>query len=268
MIKKGISVFLFLTCLGVGLFLYALLIEPNQINIKTYTLQNKELNGLKIAFLTDLHVAPSHLKRLRKVIDLTNKQKPDIVLLGGDYINGHRAETTMSLFVMAQELSQLKAPLGTYAVLGNHDWMIDGTHVVNTFEKAGIDVLMNTNKVIQLPHQKLYIAGTEDDIYRQADIQKALENTELPRILLIHNPDLFQTLTQQVTLALAGHNHGGQISIPFWGPIVVSGKTGLKYAQGFFEENNNKLIISRGIGMSILPIRFNCRPEITLIQFN
>lgn len=265
--KKLFYLFLICVGLGIGLFLYAFFIEPNQVEIKTYSIKDKELSGLKIAFLTDLHIAPSHTKRLRNIINLTNNQKPDIILLGGDYANGHSEKTTMPLSLMAQELSRLKAPLGVYAVLGNHDWMIDGKKLITEFEKVGIFVLLNSYKTIKLPQKNLYIVGVEEDVYRHPDIQKSLEHTSLPRILVTHNPDLFQTLTQKVSLTLAGHNHGGQVVIPFIGPLIVSGKTGIKYARGLFYENNNSLIVGAGIGTSFLPIRLNCPPEIVVITF-
>ena len=113
----------------------------------------------------------------------------------------------------------------------------------------------------------MYIAGVEDLTTSQADITKALRNTKKPTILLTHSPDIFPNIPNNVFLTLAGHTHGGQIRIPMIGALIVPSDFGNKYSYGLVNENDKSMIITKGIGTSILPVRFCCFPEILVINF-
>ena len=113
----------------------------------------------------------------------------------------------------------------------------------------------------------MYIAGLKDDTTRVPDINKALKNTSLPRIVLMHSPDMYSEIHDRINLAVAGHNHGGQVCIPILGPFFLPAKTGKKYAYGFFDDGFKKMIVTKGIGTSIIHARFNCVPEVVVIEF-
>jgi len=137
-------------------------------------------------------------------------------------------------------------------------FLIDGEHVF-------FKVLRNSNEFIET--KGIYIAGIDDNTSSFPDIEKALNNTFCPRILLMHSPDFYESLRSHINLVVCGHNHGGQINIPFIGPLFVPAKTGRKYLYGFYDDIYKKMIVTKGIGNSILNVRFNCLPEIVLIEF-
>ena len=131
----------------------------------------------------------------------------------------------------------------------------------------GITVLENRCRKIEVGQKTFYIAGIEDLTTGFPDVMRALKYAKPPVILLSHQPDVFPYLPQGINLTLAGHLHGGQVAIPFIGPIVAPSKFGVKYASGYFEEDGKKMIVTKGLGTSCLPIRFNCPPEIVVIEF-
>ena len=111
------------------------------------------------------------------------------------------------------------------------------------------------------------IAGVEDLQTRIPNPEKALRGATRTAVLLTHNPDTFFDVKQDVFLTLAGHNHGGQVQLPFYGALIVPAKSGTKYSNGIFKENNNTLIVTKGLGNSIMNVRFCCPPEIVVIEF-
>lgn len=246
---------------------WSFLVEPNTIIVKHYKIKNEALKNTKIVFASDFHLKKNENKKLKRIVRLINKQNADIVLLGGDFVNGQTEVSTLHQKAIAQGLSQIKSKHGIYAVLGNHDWWYDGSAVKNALAQCGIKVLMNENHSIKINNKKIYIAGVEDLSTREPDVKKALINTTKPVIFLTHSPDTFVDIPDSVDLILAGHTHGGQIIIPFWGPFFVPSDYGNKYAQGLISEDNKKMIVSRGIGTSSIHARFNCLPEIIVIDF-
>ena len=134
-------------------------------------------------------------------------------------------------------------------------------------EKQNIKVLNNKNEKLQINGKEIFIAGVEDMMTAFPNMEDALKGTKTPTILLTHTPDVFPDLPRNVNLTLAGHTHGGQVRLPIIGPIFTASNYGNKYTIGFIEENGKKLITTRGIGVSILPFRFNCPPEIVVIEF-
>ena len=260
--KYLIIAFVFAIC---GFF-WAFLVEPNLLVIQKQKLNIPELKGLKIVFASDWHIAPWEKWRLKKIIREINAQQPDIILLGGDFVKGHRFASSMKPEKIAAELGKLKAPLGVYAVLGNHDWYLDGKKVRQALEKNGIRVLENENLLLEAKGNKFYLAGLADKITRRPDIEKTLKSTTKPTILLTHNPDVFPELPTDPDLILAGHTHGGQVVLPFVGPLIVPSDFGTRFAAGEFDENGKRMIVSKGLGTSLLPLRFNCLPEILVLE--
>ncbi len=240
------------------LFIWSFFIEPNLLTIKRYKVNN--LQGKRIVFVSDFHIAKNDKTRLKRIVNKINKINPDLVLSGGDFIKGHTGTTTMPIEEQAKELAKIKAPFVT--VLGNHDGWYDKYTIKTELEKVGIIVLHNTNTKID----NLYIAGVEDLQTGFPNVDAALENTESPRILLTHTPDIYYDIKSDVDLILAGHVHGGQIKLPFIGAIICPSKYGTKFSDGDFKETQNRMIVTKGLGTSILPIRFCAIPEIIILE--
>ena len=240
------------------IYIWSFFIEPNLLKIKKYKAKN--LDGQKIVFVSDFHIAKRDKHRLRRIVNKINKLNPDIVLSCGDFIKGHTGKTTMPIEEQAEELAKINAPIIT--VLGNHDAWFDKYTIKTVLEKHGITVLNNTSTKFK----NIYIAGVEDLQTSMPNVQAALENTASPRILLTHTPDIYYDIKEDVDLILAGHVHGGQVRMPFKGALICPSKFGTKFCEGDFQETGNRMIVTRGLGTSILTIRFNSIPEIVLIE--
>lgn len=265
--KKIIIIFTLLLISILSVLIWAFYIEPNLLIVKHYKINNKKLEGTRIVFASDFHLKSSEEKKLENIVKKINKLNPDIVLLGGDYVNGQSNENTLGIEKIGVGLSKIKTKQGTYAVLGNHDCWLDADAITNALIKNDIHVLLNKNARIDLPSQSLYIAGVEDYMSSYPDVNKALLNTKSPVILMTHSPDIFPQVPKFVDLTLAAHTHGGQIKLPLFDPLFVPSDFGSKYAQGLIEENEKKMIVSKGIGTSTIHARFNCFPEIVIIDF-
>ena len=243
------------------LIFYITFSEPNILTVKYLKLESNELRGMKIVFASDFHMKPYELYRLKRIVRKINLQNPDIILLGGDYVNGHKKGSTLSIDKISGELSNLKSKYGTIAIMGNHDGWQGKKEVIEAFERAGITVLENANKNFD----NITIAGLEDMQTANPDVKKALSGAFYPVIMLTHTPDMIESIPSSVELTLAGHTHGGQVVLHK--PLIVPSKYGRKYAYGLSYNKNKKIFVSRGLGTSILPVRFNCFPEIVVIEF-
>lgn len=240
------------------LIVWSFFIEPNLLIIKNYTV--KELGKKKIVFVSDFHISKNDKTRLQKIVNTINELEPDLVLSGGDFIKGHAGKNTMPIEEQARELKRIKAPI--FTVLGNHDGRYNKELVRNVLKENGITVLENSN----VKFEELSIAGVEDIQTGFPDVELALIGTEHPKILLSHNPDIYYDVHENVDLILAGHLHGGQIYLPLIGALSVPSKYGNKFVRGMIQENKNKMLVTNGLGTSILPIRFGSIPEIVVIN--
>ncbi len=259
--------FIIIIILFILLSCYGLFIEPNKLKVNHYTIQDNQLKGIKIVFASDFHIKPHQQKRLKKVIELINAENPDLVLSVGDFVSGHNEKMTMSIEDISKELGKIKSKYGFYTTLGNHDGWYGVDRVTKSLQANGIKILNNESVSIQVTDKTVYIAGVEDLMTGKPNIYKALDGTKSPTILLTHSPDMFVKVPEDVNLTLAGHTHGGQVRIPLFGPIFTASRYGSKYTKGLIEEKGKKLITTTGIGTSILPVRFNCLPEIIVIEF-
>ena len=253
-----LSLFLLLICL----FIWSVIIEPNILTVKHLQIKDEQLKGAKIVFASDFHIKPYENYRLERIIRAINKQNADIVLLGGDYVSGHKKGSSMTIDKIAKSFSNITSKHGTYAIIGNHDGWQGKEEIVKELEKNNIKVLFNNSVCLE----KFCIAGVDDMQTGNPDIKKALKNTKEPVILLSHTPDIIPDVPHSVNLTLAGHLHGGQIRFPQ--AIVVPSKFGKKFANGYYEYKGKKIYTTYGLGTSILPMRFNCLPEIAVIEFN
>lgn len=273
-VKIALAVFAFLILV---LGLWAFWIEPAWLTTHRFALQvpnwHAEHQGLKIAVLTDLHVGSPHtgIEKLREVVARTNQEQPDIVLILGDLViqdvvGGRFVEPE----AIAEVLRGLQAPLGITAVLGNHDWWLDGARVEKALTAAGIKVLENQAQRIQFKEKSFWVVGIADLWTRKPDIEGSLRQVEGsdPIILITHNPDIFPDVPARVSLTLAGHTHGGQVNLPVAGRLVVPSKYGQRYAMGHVVENGKHLFVSGGVGTSILPVRFRVPPEVVILTIH
>ena len=242
--------------------LWAIFIEPYILTVTKITVNDPSLAGLKIVFASDFHIKPFETFRLKRIVKAINKQNADIVLLGGDYVNGHKKGMSMTIYKIAEELEKIHSKYGTYAVIGNHDGWQGKEECITELEKHNIKVLFNENKCFE----KFCIAGVDDLQTGVPDIGKALSNITKPVILITHTPDIMPDVPYSVNLTLAGHLHGGQIRLNQ--ALITPSIYGNKYANGYLIDKGKKIYTTKGLGTSILPVRFNCPPEIAVITFN
>jgi uncharacterized protein len=265
----------------VALVAWAFWLEPASLTVRRVSLQitswHAEHRDMKIALLTDLHVGAPHmsLENLRRVVERTNGETPDMVLILGDLVIGgkeHKGGVVGGAFVqpepIAEELKRLRAPHGVFAVLGNHDWWYDGGRVTAALKDAGIVVLENQSVRIERAGRAFWLVGIADLWTRQPDIAGTLRQVEGddPVLLMTHNPDIFPGVPSRVSLTVAGHTHGGQVNFPLIGRPVLPSKFGQRYAMGHVVETGRHLFVSGGIGTSIIPVRFRVPPEIVILE--
>lgn len=268
------SLVLVLTIVYLGFGVWAFYIEPSSLTTHRITIRiphwPRELGGLKIAVLTDLHVGSPYIgiEKIKLVVARTNAERPDVVLILGDYVTH---VTLGAKFVdpepIGEALKGLRAPLGVVSVLGNHDWWFDGARVTKALRRAGIVVLENEAYRIQFNRKPFWIAGIADLMTRKPDILgtvRQVDNDD-PIILITHNPDIFPQVPSRVSLTVAGHTHGGQVNLPLLGRLIVPSYFGQRYAAGHVVEGGRHLFVSSGIGTSILPVRFRVPPEILIL---
>lgn len=245
--------FAFIRRLGAHNDVYDIEVTRHQIFIDDLA---EALDGYRIAFLTDTHVA-SFMRRsfYREVVAQVQRFDPHLVLLGGDFVTWNRHISLMAEVL----LTDLKGRDGVLAVLGNHDYWAGAEEVTKAMEARGVRFLTNTS--VKLP---LQIVGI-DEMYRGTpDVEKAFAgiDTDAPCIGLSHHPDIIDLLgSRRLDLLVCGHTHGGQIRFPFFGPVVVPSRHEGEYAAGFHRVRNVLMYVSRGIG-SIPPLRILCRPEV------
>lgn len=256
------SFIIFYICF-IWIFIQSAIIEPNDIQVTHFAVQDKQLQGIRVAFLTDFHFKKRDYKKLNKIVALTARQKPDIILLGGDYTNSRNSKNLMNTYIFATKLQQANAPI--YAVLGEADWRNDAKKIMDEFETNGIHVLNDSNRRIIKKRQYIDIIGLSAS--KNPDIASAFRRTAKPRIVISHNPDVYYNIMDETNLILAGHTHGGQFILPFTPPMFVPSKFGVEFASGLIQKTQNKMIISKGLGTSVLPLRLNCKPEIVIVDF-
>lgn len=249
---------------------YPFLIERNIVQVNRYRVPVAGLppsfNGFTLAHLTDLHHGPLVSDAfIRNVVHKTNSLKADAIVCTGDYV--HADNTRNETDRVWPILSSLTAREGVYAVLGNHDHWADYDRSMSWLQRTGQDV-RHQCKAIYRGRERILIGGSGDYWEDELGIDKAFANSDRDdcRVLLSHNPDAIDTdFHTPVALVISGHTHGGQVVIPFLGPPKLPVKN-KRYSSGLISTRNTRLFISRGIGWAIYPVRFNCYPEIALLE--
>jgi uncharacterized protein len=246
-------------------------IEPRRLVTVRRTLElprwPPSLDGLRLGILSDLHSGAPHagLPAIARAVDRLNLQAPDVMLLLGDYLDAHRLwGGHLDPELIARELAALRAPRGTFAVLGNHDWRQAGERMWRALDNAGIEVLENRALAIG----EAWVAGLADLRFRRPDLLGALAGVppEAPVILLSHDPDVFPYVPDRISLTLSGHTHGGQIAIPGLRRHAIPSRHGERYARGHVVEDGRHLYVTSGLGASGLPVRLFAPPEVVVLE--
>lgn len=256
--------------LGIAVFFYSLKIEPNLLKTTTHRLTSTsgELDGLRIVQFSDTHVGAFYDEAdMQRLVDKINSLEPDIIVFTGDLVdNWAKYHNREALYTV---MSQLSAPLGKFAVYGNHDYGGGGTRLYKSFmEACGFELLVNTSKHLTLPSGgSVTISGLDDLIFGNPDIPKVIKARPVAdyQLILVHEPDIADALaSHQFHLQLSGHTHGGQISIPGF-PHELMPPYGELYTEGMYQLRAGlQVYVNTGIGSTQLPFRFGNIPEISL----
>ncbi len=274
MIRRFIHISLWLSAAALLCLAYGFMVEPTLLKVRHVDIPSPHWHGppLRIAIAADIHMAGHHIteERVQKLTEAINTEHPDIILLAGDYVNGHvpRAQHNHAfnqrLERSLRRLKPLSAPLGTYAVIGNHDAWYDSVYITKQLTDAGITVL--ENETVTLKNGAVCIVGLEDEWTGKPKLETFEACPKTANIIsLMHSPDSFDKLPPRAAFVTAGHTHGGQINIPGIGRRVTSTRGGQKYAYGYIDINGSPAFVTAGIGMSMIPARFRAPPEIVII---
>jgi predicted MPP superfamily phosphohydrolase len=257
----------FLALAAAGL-LYAYAVEPAWVEFRHLELQMPELpeawDGLRLAQLSDFHLGMAMpAGRLRAVLERVNQFQPDLIVHTGDFFSGQSRGRPPG----TEHLGGLRAPLGVYGVLGNHDYFCETPQLLAALDEAGVRLLRNEAVALTTERGVLWLAGVDDQSTGHDDLDQALRQVPPGQftILLSHSPDLIEEVSDRgVALMLSGHTHGGQVCLPIYGPIFCFSRFYKRYSDGLFRVGPTTLYVNRGLGLALLPFRFFCRPEVTL----
>jgi predicted MPP superfamily phosphohydrolase len=254
----------------------SVLLEPNRPRLvrKDFFLPRwpERLNGLTIALLSDFHYDPwFSVHPLRAAIGMVNGLRPDLIALAGDFVSvpliGSRRKAALASEPCARLLRQMTAPLGLWAIMGNHDVDTDRKHITRALQAENIQVLVNQSQAIERDGARFWLAGINDALAKTADLSKTLHGVPADEavILLAHEPDFADEAARfPVDLQLSGHSHGGQIRFPLLPPLYLP-QLAKKYILGTYQVGPLPLYTTAGLGTIGIPARLNCPPEVTLL---
>jgi predicted MPP superfamily phosphohydrolase len=261
---------------GGGLATYGVLIEPQRIRVARFNLPVPDLpetfDGLRVVQIADTHYGPFvSLRYIRSAVEQANALEPDLVLLTGDYC--HRTEKSIDPGI--EVMRHIKPRLGMAAVLGNHDHWEGADLCRAAFGNLGVPMLDNARRFLTPdgfrdvpdPGRSICVGGVGDFWEDAVDFRAATANApeNMPRLVMSHNPDTAEVsipADTRIDLMFSGHTHGGQVRLPVAGTPAVPSFYGSKYAGGFVEGPRCPVVVSRGVGLSVMPVRFQCRPDI------
>jgi uncharacterized protein len=220
--------------------------------------------SFRIVQLSDIHHGPfSDRTQIERAVETANRLQPDIIALTGDYISKERHYAAPC----AEMLGRLKAKYGVYAVLGNHDHWTDAALITDLFRAEGITVLINEGMRFELNGSAFWLAGVDDTMVGLEDISLALAGARQGemKLLLAHNPIVLRRAARaDVDLVLSGHTHGGQVALR--SEPSQSGGPRRRFLKGLGRLGNTQIYVNRGLGTVVLPIRYGCPPEVSLLE--
>jgi predicted MPP superfamily phosphohydrolase len=223
-------------------------------------------DGLRIVHLTDIHHSLyTPLEEVQRAVHLSNRRRADVVALTGDYV-------TLSpdyILPVAEALGKLRARLGVFAVLGNHDFHVDAERITRALEAQRIQVLRNAHCALRHGSATLWMVGIDDIWYDADDLRAALRSIPAsePKVLLCHNPlGIYGAAAYGIDLVLSGHTHGGQVRLPVVGSVYGRSKLGVRFVDGWNRLDDTQIYVNRGIGKVLLPVRVGCPPEIACLR--
>jgi predicted MPP superfamily phosphohydrolase len=242
--------------------------EPYQLAVERHAVAldrlPRQLDGLRVVHLSDIHHSPfTGREQVERAVEVANSLQPDIIALTGDYIS-HEREYIQPC---AEMLGRLRARRGVYAVLGNHDNWVDAPLITDLFRAEGIQVLVNEGMRFEDRGAAFWLAGVDDTMVGLEDLPLALAGSredEL-KLLLAHNPVILRRAARAgVDLVLSGHTHGGQVT---WrSERSASGRVRRRILRGLGRRGNTQIYVTRGLGTVVLPLRYGCLPEVSLLQ--
>jgi predicted MPP superfamily phosphohydrolase len=260
-----------------GIGIYAGTHARHEIDVVRRTILIRNLpdsfRGFRLVQISDLHLEEwTEPWFLQRVVEQVNGLAPDLVALTGDFISDGPKSLSVAYRAMpvcAEVLSGLNCPL-RYAILGNHDASVSSGMVIQALAAVRIPTLVNHFTAIERGDDRIWLSGVDDISMSVPDLMAAVPAyPDAPVILLAHEPDYADTVRLHprfplIDLMLSGHSHGGQVRLPFVGPLALP-PLGRKYIEGWFRFDTMQLYVNRGIGTVSLPFRLNCPPEITEI---
>lgn len=268
--KKKHNILIYFILIIALLFLYSKYIEPYNLTIKEYKIENEYLpnsfDGIKIVHFSDVHLGSTvDIKYLDKIVNLINKQNPDIVVFTGDMLDKRRTLNDSEIESVKKSLSKIKSNLGNYAVSGNHD-----IKQLDTYKKimdTNFTILDNEEKLIYYKENNpISLVGLSDSSETKINYDVLEKENDYYRFVLCHEPDEYKKISNySFNVMFSGHSHGGQVKLPFIGKIYtpIGAKT---YYDDYYKLDNKEIFISNGIGTTRIDIRFNSAPSINLYR--
>ncbi len=240
---------------------FRLTVEHQQIHLRRLP---RALDGFRVVQLSDIHHSPfTSREQIERAVETANSLQPDIIALTGDYVSKERAYAAPC----AELLGCLRARHGVFAVLGNHDHWTDAALVTDLFRAEGITVLVNQGMRFENNGAAFWLAGVDDTMVGLEDLPLALAGSSTTefKLLLAHNPIILRRAARAgVDLVLSGHTHGGQVSLR--AERSASGRPRRRLLKGLARQGETQIYITRGLGTVVLPVRFGCPPEVSLLE--
>lgn len=269
--KKKRNIFLYLLFFIALLVLYAHYIEPNNLTIKEYKIENKNIpdsfDGLKIIHFSDIHYKSTvDITDLGKIVKLINKQNPDIVIFTGDFLDKRFNYTDKEINSAKNKINKIESTLGNFAVSGNHDMINNPEDFKNIFSE-NFTILENEEKLIYYKESTpISLIGFTDALETKVNYEILEKENAYFRFIIAHEPDEYNKIKDyDFDIMLSGHSHNGQVKLPFIGAIYtpIGSKT---YYENYYKLDNREIFISNGIGTSGLDFRFGSTPSINLYR--
>jgi predicted MPP superfamily phosphohydrolase len=260
---------------GLGLATYAGTYARHEFEITRLNLPIRNLpdafQGFRIVQMSDIHLEEyTETSFLERMVAQVNELDPDLVLITGDFVSrgpGPLSVAWKAAGVGAEILSTLKAPQ-RFGILGNHDVNVGAEHVVGPLEAHGTPILVDSYTPLERGKDVIWLCGADDAGTRRPDLNFAIPATpNAPVLFMCHEPDYVDKVVLHprfplIDLMLSGHTHGGQIRLPYIGPLILP-PMGQQYIEGLFQFEHLQLYVNRGIGTVGLPFRLNCPAELT-----